>query len=68
MRRASRPMSKGSTCSFRYAATASSRPLRVASPSPYTPSSVVILSVTKFRPGEQTMTFASTIFMVFSTI
>ena len=27
------------------------------------PSSVVIFNVTKFRPGEQTMTRASTIFM-----
>src|SRR5579883_2300565 len=27
------------------------------------PSSVVILSVTKFRPGQQTTTFASVIFM-----
>src|SRR5450432_1527768 len=63
MRRASRPMSIGMTCSSRYATTASSRPLSVASPRPVKPSSVVILRVTKLRPGLQTMTLASTIFM-----
>src|SRR5262249_31329903 len=43
--------------------TASSLPLRVASPRPDIPSSVVILSVTKLRPGLQTITLASVIFI-----
>src|SRR6185437_11146684 len=41
--------------------TESSRPFKVASPIPVTPSAVVILSVTKLRPGQVTMTRASTI-------
>src|SRR5215211_3130899 len=61
--RASRPMRSGTTCSDRYAATASSRPFTVASPRPLRPSSVVTFSVTKLRPGEQTMTRASAIRM-----
>src|SRR3954462_14763723 len=64
MRRASRPISSGITWSVRVLATASSRPFNVASPSPCTPSSVSIFNVTKFRPGEQTITFAATIFML----
>src|SRR5678815_2635981 len=63
MRRASRPIRHGITCSVRYAATDSSRPLSVASPSPWTLSSVVIFNVTKLRPGQVMMTLASTIFM-----
>jgi NAD(P)-dependent dehydrogenase (short-subunit alcohol dehydrogenase family) len=42
---------------------ASMRPLSVASPSPCTPASVISLSVTKFRPGLQTMIRPSMIFM-----
>src|SRR5579884_1006441 len=61
MRPASRPMRFGATCCSRYAATASSRPLSVASPSPYTPDRVSILSVTKLRPGEVMITRAATI-------
>ena len=61
MRLASRPTSSGTTCSDRYAETASSRPFRVASPSPVTPSAVVSLSVTKFRFGLVTMTSARSI-------
>lgn len=59
MRSASRPMSSGTRWSWRYDATASSRPFRVASPRPVTPSDVVIFRVTKLRPGEVMMTFAS---------
>ena len=59
MRAGSRPISSGTTWSCRYAATASSRPLRVASPTPVTPSSVMIFRVTKLRPGQVTMTRAS---------
>src|SRR3954454_8281902 len=55
---ASRPTSSGTTCSDRYAATASSRPFRVPSPQPISPSVVVILRVTKFRPGLATITSA----------
>src|SRR6476660_5907076 len=56
MRCGSRPISSGTTCSERYEATESSRPLSVASPQPTTPSLVTILRVTKFRPGLQTLT------------
>ena len=59
---ASRPISSGTTWSPGSDATASSRPLRVASPSPVTPSSVVILRVTKLRSGLVTMTSAAMIF------
>jgi hypothetical protein len=55
---ASRDTSSGATCSDRYAATASSRPFRVPSPQPTSPSAVVTLSVTKFRPGLATITSA----------
>src|SRR6478609_6007374 len=56
------PISSCATCSFRYAATASSRPFSVASPIPVTPSSVVIRSVTKLRDGLVTNTSAAIIF------
>ena len=56
------PISSCATCSFKYAATASSRPFRVASPIPVTPSSVVIRRVTKFREGLVTNTSAAMIF------
>ncbi|CAH0306479.1 hypothetical protein SRABI26_04701 [Arthrobacter sp. Bi26] len=56
------PISSCATCSFKYAATASSRPFRVASPIPVTPSSVVIRRVTKFREGLVTKTSAAMIF------
>src|SRR5262245_36120041 len=59
MRAESRPMSVGTTWSVRYDATASSRPLSVASPTPVTPSAVVSLRVTKLRSGQVTMTRAS---------
>src|ERR1700743_1138116 len=68
MRPASRPVSSGTTWSARYAATASSRPLSVASPSPVSPSSVVMRSVTKFRPGLATSTSATAIFIVSSVL
>src|SRR5579863_5785457 len=61
MRAASRPIRLGITWCSRYAATASSRPLSVASPSPKTPARVSILSVTKLRPGQVTMTRAAVI-------
>src|SRR5579872_2377904 len=61
MRPASRPMRLGMRWCSRYAATASSRPLRVASPIPQTPERVSITSVTKLRPGQVTMTRAATI-------
>src|SRR5690606_40548113 len=61
MRPASRPIRFGTTWSDRYEATASSRPLSVASPRPYTPERVSILSVTKLRPGQVTITRAATI-------
>ncbi|MCY1244474.1 hypothetical protein D9M72_575490 [compost metagenome] len=60
------PISSCATCSFKYAATASSRPFRVASPMPVTPSSVVIRKVTKLRDGLVTNTSAAMIFMNFS--
>ena len=63
MRDASRPISAGTTWSVRYDATASSRPLSVASPMPWTPASVSIFSVTKLRPGQVTMTRQAVIFM-----
>src|ERR1700744_507104 len=63
MRPGSRPISNGHTWSFRYDATASSRPFNVASPMPYTPSSVTTFNVTKLRPGHVTITSARTIFM-----
>src|SRR5688572_11990616 len=59
----SRPMRQGMTWPSRYEATASSRPLSVASPSPVKPSSVSILRVTKLRPGQHTMTCAAVIFI-----
>src|SRR5262245_34959274 len=67
MRRASRSISNGMTCSVRYAATESSRPFSVASPRPWMPSSVTSFSVTKLRPGLQTMTLPSTMRMLVGT-
>src|SRR5215469_17140352 len=63
IRAGSLPASRGTTWSRRYAATASSRPFRVASPRPVSPSSVVILRVTKLRLGLVTMTSARVILM-----
>src|SRR5690242_6000281 len=68
MRAGSRPISTGTTCSVRYAATASSRPFSVASPRPLTPASVSIFSVTKLRPGQVTMTRADLIFKPCSSL
>ncbi len=51
------------TWSSRYDTTDNSRPFRVASPMPWTPWSVTIFYVTKFRPGQVTMTFAQVIFI-----
>ena len=58
---ASRPGNKGATWSDRYDATASSRPFSVPSPQPTSPSVVVILRVTKLRPGLATITSARSI-------
>src|SRR3569623_548306 len=68
MRCGSRPIRHGMTWSSRYATTDFSRPFSVASPRPCTPSSVMILSVTRLRPGQVTMTLALVIFMSCSVL
>src|SRR5690349_5934881 len=68
MRSSSRPTRVEATWSERYDATASSRPLRVASPQPTIPSEVVILSVTKLRPGLVMMTSTSSMVMSGSSL